>query len=472
MMRVSAIRKIAACFAFGAAAIALTACGGAVGTSPPQPPQQANFKPIGGLGIPQASGTDKIQHIVIIIQENRSFDNLFQGFPGADTQSFGYDSAGKKITLAPADIGTRWDVEHDANGFLEACNGAGSYPGTECRMNGFDKEEVSCGAGSEPPCPDKYPQYSYAPHDETAPYFEMASQYVLADRMFASNFDGSSFIAHQYLIAAQASSAVNYPSPLWEWGCYGKTALLPTLTLWRMIDWTKTIHPCFDNETLGDELDEAHVTWRFYTSKVKLSNTGHLWSAYAAIRHIYYGADWKNDVVSPQTSFFNDVQSGNLRTVSWITPTCGRSDHAPCATNNGGPSWVSSLVNAVGESKYWNSTAIFVTWDDYGGWYDHVPPKKLDYDGLGFRVPLMVISPYAKKAYVSHVPYEFGSILRFVEDRFDLATLSYSDARATDPAGDCFAFDQPPRKFRKITSPLGEEYFLHEPPDLRPPDDE
>jgi phospholipase C len=111
-----------------------------------------------------------------------------------------------------------------------------------------------------------------------------------------------------------------------------------------------------------------------------------------------------------------------------------------------------------------------VTWDDYGGWYDHVPPKMLDYDGLGFRVPLLVISPYAKQGYVSHVHYELASLLRFIEDRFELPALSVSDARAASPEKDCFDFNQVPRKFKPIATLHGEDYFLHQPADLRPPD--
>lgn len=109
-------------------------------------------------------------------------------------------------------------------------------------------------------------------------------------------------------------------------------------------------------------------------------------------------------------------------------------------------------------------------WDDYGGWYDHVPPPLVDYDGLGIRVPLIVISPYAKQGYVSHVQYEHGSLLKFVEDQFGLARLSASDARANSPASDCFDFSQPPRAFTPIQTILNRSYFEREPPDLRPPD--
>ena len=150
-----------------------------------------------------------------------------------------------------------------------------------------------------------------------------------------------------------------------------------------------------------------------------------IWSAYQAIKHIYYGPDWNKDVL-PNTAFFDDVEHGRLRDVSWITPTCGNSDHAGCGSDTG-PSWVASLVNAIGKSRYWNDTAIFIFGDDYGGWYDRVPPEMVDYDGLGMRIPLLVISPYAKKGYVLHVHYEHGSILKFIEDRFGLARLSASD---------------------------------------------
>ena len=158
------------------------------------------------------------------------------------------------------------------------------------------------------------------------------------------------------------------------------------------------------------------------------------------MKHIRYGPDWSKDVITPQTQFFNDVAAGNLANVTWITPVCANSDHVSCGGNRD-RSGSANLVNAVGESKFWDSTAIFVMWDDWGGLYDHVPPPYEDYDGLGFRVPLLVISPYAKKDYVSHVQYEHGSILRFIEDQYGLGRLAASDTRANSPAEDCFDFN-------------------------------
>ncbi|MGA7201422.1 MAG: alkaline phosphatase family protein, partial [Candidatus Cybelea sp.] len=180
--------------AFVACAAPLFACGGASSSALPAGPAR------GVIG-----------HVVIIVQENRSFDNLFEGAPGADTRSYGYGSHGNKITLKPVGLAAAWDLQHTFASFLLTCNGRGMYPGTDCRMNGFDRERVTCGGPGELPCPNPHPQYAYVPRDETKPYFEMAREYVLADRMFASNLDESSFVSHQYIIAGQASAALNFP---------------------------------------------------------------------------------------------------------------------------------------------------------------------------------------------------------------------------------------------------------------------
>ncbi|MEO6991908.1 MAG: alkaline phosphatase family protein, partial [Candidatus Baltobacteraceae bacterium] len=399
-------------FALASLAFSISGCGGGSGPTPNAGllPAKAARHSATLLRGPQSSG--KIQHVVIIVQENRSFDNLFQGYPGADTRSYGYNSKNQKITLTPVGLETYWDIDHSSGSFYAACNGTGKVPGTKCRMNGFDRESEGCQSS----CPPN-PQYGYVPQNESKPYFNMAAQYVLADRMFASNFDASSFVSHQYIIGAQASSAVDYPNG-GSWGCDGgPNDKVTTVTRHPERQYGPQIQACFDNTTLGDEVDTAHGTWRYYTAS--LNGDGNIWSAYQAIRHIRYGPDWTADISTPQTNFFNDIQGGFLANVTWITPTCENSDHAGCGSNTG-PQWVTSLVNAIGNSQFWDSTAIFIMWDDYGGWYDHVAPTLLDYDGAGLRVPLLIISPYAKKGYVSHVHYEHGSILKFAEDQFGL----------------------------------------------------
>jgi phospholipase C len=410
---------------------------------------------------PAANG--KIKHVVIEIQENRSFNNLFYGYPGAKTAKYGYDSAGQRIKLEPISLKTSWDIDHSSTSFVAACNGTGSIPGTHCRMNGFNKEYFYCGHA----CPIKYPSYAYVPYNETKPYFEMAEQYVLADRMYASNFDASSFVSHQYIIAAQAEKSVNFPDG--QWGCsQGSSDTIDEVGPQRQIPHGSE-QPCWNTTTLGDELDQAGIPWAYYAATYYKAWSG--WNGYQVIKHIYDGPDWNKDMFTEPSRFLRDVAKGKLRTVTWITPTCANSDHAGCYSDTG-PSWVASVVNAVGESKFWKSTAIFIFWDDYGGWYDPEPPAYVDYDGLGFRLPMLIISPYAKKGYVSHVHYEHGSILKFIEDQFGLGRLAASDRRATSPERDCFDFNQPPRKFKKIHAPHDAEFFLRQPADYRIPDAE
>ncbi len=461
----------------------LCACRGSIGLPPASMLSSAGARPL-------LNPASKIKHIVIIIQENRSFNNLFYGYPGAKTQSYGYDTTGQKIELKAVSLATTWDLAHNSQGFYAACNGKGKTQGTDCRMNGFNKEQVTCIPG-ESGCP-PHPQYIYASPSETAPYFSMAKQYVLADEMYASNFDASSYISHQYIIAAQASagpalSQTNYPEGAANWGCPGgPDDYIPTIKEDPPRASGPTASPiCFDYKTLGDELDDAKDSWAFYAAPLgqvgphgkacgrgaqddAYKETG-IWSSYQAIKHICYGPDWKKDIISSPPQFLKDVAAGNLRDVTWITPYCRDSDHPGCDSDTG-PSWVTSLVNSIGESSFWKSTAIFVFWDDYGGLYDPQPPTYLDYDGLGIRVPLLIISPYAKKGHVSHVHYEHGSILKFIEERFGLAPMAASDKRATSPEKDCFDFNQAPRKFVPIQSKYDLSHFLREPVDLRPPD--
>jgi len=404
-----------------------------------------------------STGIRKIKHVVFIIQENRSFDDLFEGYPGADTVSSGQNSQGQAIALQRISLKTEYDIDHSAGAMFLACNGTGKIRGTQCRMNGFNLEQEYGGPVNG--------QYAYVPHVESKPYFDMAREFVLADRMFASQLD-ESFVAHQYAIAAQAKSSVNSPIPSW-WGCPGgPTERVATITQRRTIG--KKQRPCFDYMTLGDELDAAGLSWRFYTSQYSLPLSG-VWSAYQAVKHIYDGPDWTKNVHYPQKKFFYDVRHGALARFTWITPLCQDSDHPDCSGGYG-PSWIASLVNAVGESKYWDTTAVFVMWDDWGGFYDHVPPPFEGYDGLGFRVPLIVISPYAKRGYVSHVQYETASVLRFAEDLFGLGQLSDADRRANSPAADCFDFSQSPRPFVPIKAPKDAAFFLKQPNDPRMPD--
>jgi phospholipase C len=147
----------------------------------------------------------------------------------------------------------------------------------------------------------------------------------------------------------------------------------------------------------------------------------------------------------PNTTFFTDLKNGSLPSVSWLIPTLADSDH-PDSGCDLGPRWVTKVVDAVGQSKYWGSTAIILLWDDWGGWYDNVPPPQINHTSLGFRVPMIVISPWARPKSVSSTRYDFGSILKYIEQNFDLGSLRTTDETATS-IGNMFDFTQKPSAF-------------------------
>jgi phospholipase C len=213
-----------------------------------------------------------------------------------------------------------------------------------------------------------------------------------------------------------------------------------------------------------DLLDVQMVTWRYYAP-----SAGSIWTGPNAIQHIRSGPDWAN-VIIPQTQVLTDILNGQLAQVTWVIPDGADSDHA--ASNKGtGPSWVASIVNAIGTSQYWSDTAIIITWDDWGGWYDHVAPSIYDSYEYGFRVPLIIVSPYTKQGYVSHVTHDFGSILKFIEEIFKLPSLGYADARADD-FSDCFDLSQTPITFQAIPAEVDKNFFLTVKRPFTPPDDD
>jgi phospholipase C len=397
---------------------------------------------------PRPATKGPIEHVIFVIQENRSFNNLFMGYPNATTAKYGYDQEGDKIKLKPRALNADFDVGHDSSAFFGACDGTGKIPGTDCRMDGWIHE----GAAGKIP---SNPAYSYVPRKEITSYWTMAKQYVLADQMFSSNFDGS-FIAHQYSVAAYADHAFDYPKG--AWGCEGGGGdTVPTIENKRVPG--PSIVPCFPIPTIASEADAAQLSWRFYAGAI--GGDGGLWSSYQADKKIYDGPDWNKDVINPPSQFLTDVAAGTLASITWITPTTANSDHPEIHMDPmTGPSWVTSIVDAVGESKFWDSTAIFIMWDDWGGFFDPVPPPYEDYDGLGFRVPLIVVSPYAKQGYVTHVQYETASVLRYIEDDFGLAPLARADSRANDPASDVFDYGQKPRRFKMIVGSKPASYWI------------
>ena len=376
-----------------------------------------------------ANFTGPITHVIVMIQENRSFDNLFNGFPGANTVQSGLIHTGQLVALQPIPLSGGKDLSSAHNSFMIAYDNG--------KMDSFDLVPK---AGK----PEGLLPYVYVTEASEQGYWTLAQEYTIADDMFSSQ-RAQSYPAHQYLIRASSSDIIGNTAPVLKdaWGCDTPNQTAPALD--SQGKYTR-VPTCYDVETLGDLLDAAGISWKFYSPTIGFN--GFQWNAYDSIKHIRYGPDWTNNTSTPETNILNDIANGTLPSVSWVVPNALNSDHAPGKTGSG-PNWVLSVIDAVGQSPYWNNTAIFVTWDDWGGWYDHVPPPTLDMIGLGERVPLVVVSPYAKVGYVSHVQHEFGSIIHYIEENFGTGNLGNTDVRADD-LSDCFNYGQPPTQFVPI----------------------
>jgi phospholipase C len=444
---------------------------------------------------------------VIIIQENRSFNNIFMGFPGADTRPFGM-AGSRRIPLRPrtlqASIG---DISHCFQDALVAYDNG--------KMDGFDREHAESWPVAN--CPSLanggktigttgiHSPYVYVPNDapnyvdEVGPYWAMAKQYVLADHYFPTDF-GPSFTAHQYLIAGTADIArnlaiANYPGKLnssggvdltsaASWSCDSRPgARTSTLDVFRNISPATGPFPCFTQyHTIADSLDARGLSWQYFTPTTGNFPAGdYIWSPFSAIRAVRYGPDWSN-VVSPSTNVLSVASKGQLKAVTWVVPDGTYSDHSGPYVTDEGPSWVTAVVNAVGTGPQWSSTAIIVLWDDWGGFYDPVTPPHMDFRGLGMRTPLMIISPYAQRGKVVKTVFEPGSILKFIETVFQLPPVGghcptlpsngygYTDCRAHVLSG--FDFSQAPRAFTPLKTKYPPSTFTNSKAAPVPPDNE
>ncbi|MGC1759056.1 MAG: alkaline phosphatase family protein [Candidatus Cybelea sp.] len=473
-MMISNLSRFAVCI-FAASGL-LAGCGGA---------QSTLGVPVSQVGPADGSASKYLSHVIVIIQENRTFENFFAGYPGANapltgcaspqpgaqtpavaphrSSTSGCPQGDTQVTLHQDTFKNNPDLEHSWTPAIVDWNNG--------QMDGFSKYGIKNG---------KYEAYNYIEHSEIQPYWTMAQQYVLADAMFPTEFGGS-FTAHLTLVAGTDDielpneAEVNFPSHTPDDCDSPAGTKTDYLTPNRHVHYTGPF-PCFDQfNTIAQVLDGASVSWKYYSTKCQDAG---FWEPFEAIKYVRYGSDWgPTHIVCPQTQVLKDASNGKLATVDWVTPSHADSDH-PAYRGDTGPSWVSSVVNAIGKSSYWSNTAIIVVWDDWGGFYDNAKPPQLDYRGLGERVPCLIISPYAKQNYVSHVQYEYGSILRFIEEVNGLAAGSigptskgYTDGRAAS-LDDAFDFTQTPRKFTKIGSKYPMSYFLREPPSNEPVDTE
>ncbi len=382
-----------------------------------------------------------IKHVVVIIQENRSFENFFAGYPGADAPMSGM--AGTATVPLHEITFDGPDLKHDWKSSMADWD--------DGKMDGFYEFGTRSPSGA-------YPAYAYVQRSLIAPYWTMARRYVLADHMFPTEFGGS-FTAHLTLVAGTDNlspdkAEVNFPDGEPDDCDSPPGTTSSTVNRHRRISYFTGPFPCFTQfNTMAQTLDDAGVSWKYYATK--LLDAG-IWEPFEGIKYVRYGSDWSHDIIAPQTRVLKDPAKHQLASVDWVTPSKQDSDH-PGAHSPLGPSWVASVVNAIGESSYWKSTAIIIVWDDWGGWYDNAPPPQRDFRGLGIRVPCLILSPYAKRGYVSHTQYEYGSILKFIEQAFDLQPLGPTSAGYTDTRAhslvDSFDFTQAPRAFKPIPIP-------------------
>jgi phospholipase C len=439
------------------------------------------------------------KHIIVIIQENRTPDNLFGSNPsfepGVEIATSGVNSHGLTLPLTAIPLNDCYDLGHNHPNF-EAMYDDG-------KMDGADNIVVLPSPGCSVP---SNPQFKYVDNSTgtVQPYFDIATQYGWANRMFSTQ-QGPSQPAHLFLFSG--TSAPTTHSDLFASenqtpqpgnppaGCLSD----PGITI-SLIDPSGNehsnppIYPCFQHPTLSDLLNHAHISWKWYAP----NGSGFL-EAPNAIDHVCQaqtvngvltctGPDWTKGRISvPQTKVLTDIQKCKLPRVSWVIPTAADGDHA--GDNSGlGPSWVASIVNQVGNNRacagtgevYWKDTAILITWDDWGGWYDHVPPYRIGQSNgwgvsyvYGFRVPLLVVSAYTPPSYVDNSNHDFGSILRFIEYDLKLSLIGpgfYADAYA-DELGSFFTLTSA-RSFEAIAAPFNAQNFLLHPLPLADPDDD
>jgi phospholipase C len=337
---------------------------------------------------------DPIQNTIVFFQENHTFDNYFGTFPGADGASGvkGICLPSKKGSSSPcvspfhSTTLTPVDMNHDWN------SGHADYDGG--KMDGFVYSEGNKAT------------MCYFDGGDIPRYWKAAQQYVLCDRYFTSVMS-ESLPNHLSLVSGTCGGIIDDNVP-------------------AMV----TFPPIFQ------QLDQRGISWKVYSSTTTwLQN----------FSYVQGSAEAKANFV-PAGEIVTDIQNGTLSNVSWVIGAPGGDEH-PTANVQLGMNSVADIINSIGNGKYWGSSAVFVTWDDYGGFYDHVVPQQVDQYGYGFRVPCLVVSPFAKQGYIDSTVNDHTSILKFIELRYGLTPLSTRDAAANGMM-EAFDFTKPARAFQ------------------------
>jgi phospholipase C len=431
----------------------------------------------GAGALPSAGAIHKIKHVVVIMQENRSFDSYFGTYPGAD----GIPMAnGQPTVCLPDGRGSCLRPFHNPNDV----NGGGPHAAVNSvadinggKLDGFVRQAGAarrgCQVATDPACTNGTGNDVMGWKDarEIANYWSYARSFVLQDRMFEPNASWS-LPAHLFLVSewsakcslpGVAFSCVNElqnpGNPPDPGGAFANPPAVPTAD-YAWTDLTYLMH-------------RQSVSWGYYVvpgkepdceDPAELScvqgalnaRTPGIWNPLPEFDTVR--ADGQLGNIQPVANFYQQAKAGTLPAVSWVTPSSAVSEHPPSRTS-AGQAYVTSLVNAIMNGPDWSSTAIFVTWDDWGGFYDHVLPPSVDQNGYGLRVPGLVISPYAKAGFIDHQTLSFDAYAKFIEDdflggqRLDPKTDGRPDPRPTVRENAAvlgnlvndFNFAQPPR---------------------------
>ncbi len=373
-----------------------------------------------------------VKRVIYLMLENRSFNNIFGRFPGVEGTLTGV-SYGNEQALHPCPDWLPGDLPHDRAAALNCMNG-GSLDGFATGIYGA------------------YFAYTVMAERQVPNYWTWAREYALSDHFFASAL-GPSYPNHFYYIAGQSNGVIDNPEnigtlppkdgakyPFKSWGC---DAVGEDVFVFVKDDHGNlTKHDtCFTFRTVGEQLSEVGIDWAYYAAVPY--QVGYFWNAYNGIHDVFHDRDYWNAHMRPVDALVKDIEAGKLPAVTWVTPLFQLSDHPP-ASSSGAHNWVTDVINAVMKSDQWNETVVFVTWDEWGGFYDQVKPPVVDDVGLGFRVPLLTIGPYVRRGLIDDEVGEFSTPLRFIADNWGLDYLSPRIAN-THNFEHVFDFSKPPR---------------------------
>ncbi len=403
------------------------------------------FSCTGGRVIPRVSPISPsiqtrwpIKQVIYLMLENRSFDNVFGRFPGVNGATVGV-SAGKEKPLIPSPDWLPGDLPHDRAAALNDLSAG--------KLDGFGG-----GVWGE--------VYGYSQfYEEQIPnYYRWAREYAISDNFFASAL-GPSFPNHFFSVAGQSGGVIDNPENIRSrvdrvkkkiyksWGCDAIGDDVFVFVKDEFGDLSKH-DTCFTFKTVGEQLSEADIDWSFYAAD--WGQSGYFWNAYNGVRDVFHDEAYWQAHVRSVDNLIQDIGADRLPAVTWVTPRFELSDHPPYSTSFS-HNWVTDIVNTVMTGDMWKHTAIFLTWDEWGGFYDHVMPPLVDDVGLGFRVPLLTISPYARRGLIDDKLGEFSTPLRFISDNWGLNYLTPRIAN-THNFEHVFDFTKPPRPPQPTTT--------------------